>query len=50
MQRLKPLNDFIFKKLFGEKDDEVILLSFLNAILSKTYTEPLTAITIIENK
>ena len=50
MQRLKPLNDFIFKKLFGEKDDEVILLSFLNAILSKTYTEPLTEIIIIENK
>ena len=50
MQRLKPLNDFIFKKLFGEKDDEIILLSFLNAILSKTYTEPLTEIIIIENK
>ena len=50
MQRLKPLNDFIFKKLFGEKDDEVILLSFLNSIISKTYTEPLTEIIIIENK
>lgn len=50
MQRLKPLNDFIFKKLFGEKEDEMILLSFLNAVLSKTSTEKLTEVTIIENK
>jgi len=26
MERLKPLNDFIFKKLFGEKGDEPMLL------------------------
>ena len=50
MQRLKPLNDFIFKKLFGEKEDEMILLSFLNAVLSKTSTEKLTEVTIIDNK
>ena len=33
MERLKPLNDFIFKKLFGEKDDEPVLIAFLNAVL-----------------
>lgn len=26
MRRLKPLNDFIFKKLFGEKENEDILI------------------------
>ena len=35
MQRLKPLNDFIFGKTFGEKGDEEQLLSLLNAILAK---------------
>ena len=30
MRKVKPLNDFIFKKLFGEKGNEDILLSFLN--------------------
>ena len=50
MERLKPLNDFIFKKLFGEKDDEVVLLSFLNAVLCRTQKEELVEIEIIENK
>ena len=50
MERLKPLNDFIFKKLFGEKGDEPMLLSFLNAVLNRTQKEELTEIEIIENK
>lgn len=50
MERLKPLNDFIFKKLFGEKGDEKILLSFLNAILKRTHKEKLIDVKIIENK
>ncbi len=49
MERLKPLNDFIFKKLFGEKGDEPMLLSFLNAVLQKTHREKITSITIKEN-
>ena len=49
MERLKPLNDFIFKKLFGEKGDEPILISFLNAVLQKTHWEEITSITIKEN-
>ncbi len=39
-----------FKKLFGEKGDEPMLLSFLNAILNRTQKEKLTEIEIIENK
>ena len=50
MERLKPLNDFIFKKLFGEKGDEPMLLSFLNAVLNRTQKEKLTEIEIVENK
>ena len=50
MERLKPLNDFIFKKLFGEKDDEPVLIAFLNAVLNRTQKEKLTEIEIIENK
>lgn len=34
MKRLRPLNDVIFKKLFGEKKDKHLLISFLNAILN----------------
>ena len=50
MERLKPLNDFIFKKLIGEKDDEPVLIAFLNAVLNRTQKEKLTEIEIIENK
>lgn len=50
MERLKPLNDFIFKKIFGEKDAEPILIAFLNAVLNRTQKEELVEIEIIENK
>lgn len=33
MERLRPLNDFIFKKLFGEQESKENLKAFLNAIL-----------------
>ncbi|KEZ50895.1 Rpn family recombination-promoting nuclease/putative transposase [Metabacillus indicus] len=33
MKRLKPLNDFVFKKLFGENKDKDILIGFINAVL-----------------
>ncbi|MFY0762175.1 Rpn family recombination-promoting nuclease/putative transposase [Metabacillus dongyingensis] len=33
MKRLKPLNDFVFKKLFGENQDKELLIGFLNAVL-----------------
>lgn len=50
MQRLKPLNDFIFGKVFGEKGDEEQLLSLLNAILAKTKRKKLVKIEIVEHK
>lgn len=50
MRKIKPLNDFIFKKLFGEKGNEDILVAFLNAILKRTHHEPIVEVEIIENK
>jgi hypothetical protein len=32
MERLNPLNDFLFLKVMGEKGDEVQLLAFINAV------------------
>lgn len=50
MQRLKPLNDFIFGKTFGEKGDEEQLLSLLNAILAKAKHKTLVRIEIVEHR
>ena len=50
MRKVKPLNDFIFKKIFGEKGNEDILISFINAVLKRTNKEPITEIEIIDNK
>ncbi len=50
MRRVKPLNDFIFKKVFGEKGNEDILISFINAVLKRTHKEPIVEIEIIDNK
>lgn len=41
MRKIKPLNDFIFKKLFGEKGNEDILEAFINAVLSRTKKGPI---------
>lgn len=50
MQRLKPLNDFIFGKTFWEKGDEEQLLSLLNAILAKSKHKTLVRIEIAEHR
>ena len=50
MRKVKPLNDFIFKKIFGEKGNEDILISFINAVLKRTNKEPIIEIEIIDNK
>jgi predicted transposase/invertase (TIGR01784 family) len=47
---LKPLNDFAFQKIMGEKGDERQLLSFLNAVLARTGKGSLTAVEILEDK
>jgi predicted transposase/invertase (TIGR01784 family) len=48
--KFDPLNDFLFYKVFGEKGDEVQLLSFLNAVLGLTGNDKFTSVTILENK
>ncbi|WP_251497649.1 Rpn family recombination-promoting nuclease/putative transposase [Otoolea muris] len=50
MQRLKPLNDFIFGKTFWEKGDEEQLLSLLNAILATAKHKTLVRIEIAEHR
>jgi predicted transposase/invertase (TIGR01784 family) len=50
MERLKPLNDYIFQKLMGEKGDEEQLLSFLNAVLKRSGKDALESVEIFENK
>jgi predicted transposase/invertase (TIGR01784 family) len=48
--RLKPTNDFIFKRLFGEVESKENLISLLNAILKLPEDNRLKDITVIENK
>ena len=50
MRKVKPLNDFIFKKVFGEKGNEDILISFINAVLKRTKKDPIIEVEIIDNK
>jgi predicted transposase/invertase (TIGR01784 family) len=48
--RIKILNDFAFKKAFGEKGDEPQLLAFLNSVLERTGKGKLESVEIVENK
>ena len=50
MRKVKPLSDFIFKKVFGEKGNEDILISFINAVLKRTKKEKIVELEIIDNK
>ncbi|KYH35299.1 PD-(D/E)XK nuclease family transposase [Clostridium tepidiprofundi DSM 19306] len=50
MKRLKPLNDFIFKKLFGENEVKDNLIAFLNAVLDRKDRDRLVTLEIIDNK
>jgi predicted transposase/invertase (TIGR01784 family) len=47
IERLDPLNDFLFLKFMGEKGDEEQLLSFLNAVLRRTGKDHLKSVEII---
>jgi predicted transposase/invertase (TIGR01784 family) len=49
MNRLNPLNDFLFQKMLGEKGCEPQLKALLNALLASTGRKPLSEIQIIEN-
>ncbi|GHT54205.1 hypothetical protein FACS1894106_5420 [Spirochaetia bacterium] len=50
MERLNPLNDFLFMKAFGEKGNEEQLLTFLNAVLKRTKRDNIVSVEILENK
>ncbi|MGL5150364.1 MAG: Rpn family recombination-promoting nuclease/putative transposase [Clostridium sp.] len=50
MRKVKPLNDFIFKKVFGEKGNEDILIAFINAVLKRTKKELIVEVEIVDNK
>jgi predicted transposase/invertase (TIGR01784 family) len=50
MERLNPLNDYLFIKLMGEEGDEEQCLAFLNAVLDSKSLKPVKLIKILENK
>jgi predicted transposase/invertase (TIGR01784 family) len=50
MERLNPLNDYLFLKLMGEEGDEEECLAFLNAVLGAKSKKPVRLIKILENE
>jgi predicted transposase YbfD/YdcC len=50
IKRIRVLNDFAFKKVFGEKGDEVQLMALLNSILKLTGKDRIVTIEIVESK
>ncbi|MDF2716992.1 MAG: Rpn family recombination-promoting nuclease/putative transposase [Paenibacillus sp.] len=50
IKRLKPKNDFIFQRLFGEQETEDSLISLLNAILRLEGERRIVNLMVIENK
>lgn len=50
IRRLKPKNDFIFQKLFGEQDSKDSLIALLNAILRLEGSKRITDLLVIDNK
>ncbi|WP_157078687.1 Rpn family recombination-promoting nuclease/putative transposase, partial [Methanobrevibacter filiformis] len=48
-ERFNPLNDYLFLEYMGKQGDEEQLLSFLNAVLTRTNNDVLTSIEIVEN-
>lgn len=50
MERLNPLNDYLFLKLMGEKGDENECLAFLNAVLGSKGKKPVKLVKILENR
>ena len=50
MERLNPLNDYLFLKLMGEEGNEIQCLAFLNAVLGSKSKKPVNLIKILENK
>ncbi|WGU92433.1 Rpn family recombination-promoting nuclease/putative transposase [Paenibacillus dendritiformis] len=49
LHRLNPKNDFLFKRLFGEKEGKRLLIGLLNAILRREGAQMITDVSIIED-
>ena len=47
---LDPKNDVVFQKIFGSPENEEILISFLNALLSKTEKEKIEKVEYVDTK
>jgi predicted transposase/invertase (TIGR01784 family) len=50
VERLNPLNDYLFLKVMGEEGDEEQCIAFLNAILADSSENPLRLVKILENR
>jgi predicted transposase/invertase (TIGR01784 family) len=50
MERLNPLNDYLFLKIMGEKGDEEQCIAFINAVLADSNGNPLRLVKILENR
>jgi predicted transposase/invertase (TIGR01784 family) len=50
MERLNPLNDYLFLKVMGEEGDEEQCLAFLNAVLGSQNQKPVKLVKILESK
>ena len=49
-QNYNPLNDYLFKFIFGREERKRITLSFLNAVLDRKESKELTDITLIDRE
>ncbi len=49
-QGYNPLNDYLFKFIFGREERKRITLSFLNAVLNREGEDVLTDITFIDRE
>jgi predicted transposase/invertase (TIGR01784 family) len=50
IERLNPLNDYLFLKMMGEKGDEEQLTAFLNAVLKRPENKRIQSVEIRENR
>jgi hypothetical protein len=50
LQRLNPLNDFLFYKVMGEKGSEPKFTGFLNAVLGRTGRKPIETLEIRDDR
>ncbi|MCD6435162.1 MAG: PD-(D/E)XK nuclease family transposase [Clostridiales bacterium] len=49
MERFNPLNDFVFKKIFGEKENKDLLISLLNSILDPSDRDKLIDLEVVDD-